>query len=301
MKTNQLLRLLGVLILSVAIFISCDKSEMTTEKKANSPAASEETGTYRPGFIQPNGTTQTGGVTLTAPTSVNVNENFNILAEVSCGRIAIDRGYILDANNVKIYKDLACNTAGLLWEEVVDFQCYTTDASWTGSLTEPGIYVYRTRHNAVDGNCDGLGGSDQSGNCSFNGNEFFCFAIEAIGCTTSFTGEAITCGAQRQAVYTFISANDENYIKIQGGLTNFTGADAVITISGGNLTSSQSTPGGSSNRVIKIEGSVDSCEEIVITISWNSTNSGGIITGDWSVKDENGVDIAPSLAGLFCN
>lgn len=121
------------------------------------------------------------------------------------------------------------------------------------------------------------------------------------GCDTEFSGEAIECGSQREAIYTFKSDTDLDYIKIQGGLTNFTGADAIVTVSGGSLTTTQSTPGGSSNRTIKVEGSVDACEEITIHIFWNSTNSGGVITGSWSVKDANGVEIAPSILGLECN
>lgn len=126
------------------------------------------------------------------------------------------------------------------------------------------------------------------------------FGICQNRCATSFRGEAVTCGTQREAVYRFTSENDQNYIKIQGGLTNFTGADAEVTITGGNLTYSQSTPGGSSNRVIKVEGGVTACEEVVIRIKWNSSNSGGIITGDWSVKDANGVELASPVAGLQC-
>ena len=126
------------------------------------------------------------------------------------------------------------------------------------------------------------------------------FEICAARCVTSFTGEAKSCSNQREAVYTFTPTDDMSYIKIQGGLTNFTGADAEITITGGNLTASQSTPGGSSNRVVKIEGSVGACEKVTITIKWNSTNSGGIITGSWSVKDANGNDIAPAINGLEC-
>lgn len=121
------------------------------------------------------------------------------------------------------------------------------------------------------------------------------------GCETSFTGEAIACGTQREAVYTFTSKDAQTYIKIQGGLTNFTGADAEVIVSGGSLTTSQWTPGGSTNRVIKVEGSVDACETITISIRWNSTNSGGVITGSWSVKDGNGVEIAPAVAGLTCS
>lgn len=121
------------------------------------------------------------------------------------------------------------------------------------------------------------------------------------GCETGFFGDAIACGTEREANYTFTADSDMDYIKIQGGLTNFTGNDAIITVVGGDLTSSQSTPGGSSNRVIKVEGSVNACETITINIKWNSTNSGGIITGDWSVKDANGVEVAPSVSGLECD
>jgi len=120
-------------------------------------------------------------------------------------------------------------------------------------------------------------------------------------CITSFSGEAISCGNQREAVYTFTSKDALTNFKIQGGLTNFTGANAdVIVTHGSNITKTQWTPGGSSNRIIKVEGDIDACETITIRITWNSTNSGGIITGSWSVK-ANSVDIAPAVAGLTCN
>ena len=134
--------------------------------------------------------------------------------------------------------------------------------------------------------------------CEYN---LYGICVADDGCETSFTGDAIACGNQREAVYTFTSKDAQSYIKIQGGLTNFTGADAEVIITGGNLTSTQGTPGGSSNRVIKVEGSVDACETITIRIRWNSTNSGGVITGSWSVKDSNGVEIAPAVAGLTCD
>ena len=122
------------------------------------------------------------------------------------------------------------------------------------------------------------------------------------GCETSFTGETIDCDNQlREAVYTFTSAEDLSYFKIQGGLTNFTGGSAEVTVDGGITIDDQWTPGGSTNRVIKVEGSVTACETITIRIKWSSTNSGGIITGNWSVKDQNGVEIAPAVAGLTCN
>ena len=122
------------------------------------------------------------------------------------------------------------------------------------------------------------------------------------GCETSFTGETIDCDNQlREAVYTFTSASDLSYFKIQGGLTNFTGGSAEVTVDGGITTDDQWTPGGSTNRVIKVEGSATACETITIRIKWSSTNSGGIITGNWSVKDGNGVELAPAVAGLTCN
>jgi len=139
------------------------------------------------------------------------------------------------------------------------------------------------------------------------------------GCETSFAGEAIACGNQREAVYTFTSKDALTNFKIQGGLTDFTGADATVYINGtvvdfntisadgwaqgtaNEYTVGQRTPGGSSNRNIRVEGGLAECDELVIRIVWPSSNAGGVITGSWSVKDSNGVEIAPALAGLTCN
>lgn len=118
-------------------------------------------------------------------------------------------------------------------------------------------------------------------------------------CATSFTAKAINCETSREAEYTFISKEALSDLKIQGGLTNFTGADAVVTVTGGNLTASQKTPGSSSNRVITIEGSVEACEKVTINIKWNSTNSGGIITGAWSASG-TGLEVE-NILGLTCN
>lgn len=121
-------------------------------------------------------------------------------------------------------------------------------------------------------------------------------------CVTSFTGAAISCGQSREAVYIFKSDTDLSNFKIQGGLTNFTGEDAVVTVTGGNnITTKQRTPGGSSNRVTTVEGSLSKCSEVKITVTWNSTNTGGIITGDWSVSTNNS-NVAPvAIPGLTCN
>ena len=303
MKTYRTYALLGVLSLLVLNTFSCKKSDLTSSKAPVPADELQSKNVYQNAIVLSNGSLLAGGVTLEHPAQVNINEQFKINADIDCGRVAIEQGYILAANGItKIYTGIDCETENLQWEDLTGFDCYTGDAGWSGAFQETGIFLFRTKHNAADGNCDSKGGSDKTGECSFNGNQFYCFTIEAINsCQTSFTGTANSCSNARQAVYHFTSVNDLSYIKIQGGLTNFTGDDADVTITGGNLTWSQSTPGGSSNRVIKIEGSVTACQPVTITISWNSTNTGGIITGSWSVKDDNGNEVAPSIAGLTCN
>jgi hypothetical protein len=300
MKTTLTRTLIAGVLTATLIIISCQKSKIS-DLSASKSENTEVTGAYTPGVLLENGSILTGGVTLTVPQQVNVNQSFNINAAIDCGRISIERGYIT-VGGVKIYKDLSCSTANLDWESIVNFQCYADEANWNGSFTEPGSYVFRTKHNSSDGNCDGKGGQDKTGECAFNGNEFYCFVIQAVNsCTTSFTGEAIDCGTSREAVYTFTSEDALTNFKIQGGLTNFTGADAVVTVTGGsNTIPTQWTSGGSSNRIIKVVGDIGACETITIRITWNSTNSGGIITGSWSVS-ANGTDVAPAVAGLTCD
>jgi hypothetical protein len=301
MKTRLILALLLGLI-STIVIVSCKKSKDLDLSASRQPENAEVPSVYTQGVLLENGSLLCGGVTLTAPTQVDVNQSFDITASIECGRVAIERGYILAADNItKIYKDLSCITADLQWESLVNFECYNSDANWSGSFAEPGNYIFRTKHNAADGNCDRRGGQDKTGECSFNGNELYCFVIEAVEeCETSFTGEAIACGNQREAVYTFRSKDALSDFKIQGGLTNFTGEDAVVMVTGGsNILQDQWTVGGSSNRVIKVEGDIAACETITIRITWNSTNSGGVITGSWSVK-ANGSDVAPAVTGLTC-
>jgi hypothetical protein len=134
-----------------------------------------------------------------------------------------------------------------------------------------------------------------------------------------FTGQAVSCAQTgREAIYTFGSQNGLGYFKIQGGLTNFTGDDANVFINGiqvdfdavstdgwaqgvvGGYTVGQRDPGNSSNRNIRIEGSLGVCADVVVKIVWNSTNTGGYITGDWTVKDVAGVELAPGVPDLYC-
>src|SRR5688572_3384337 len=195
MKAIRTLTLVGCLFFSVLIYFSCKKADVLTVAKAEELQA--QTVNQAIG-ARPGGAVLASSVNLTAPSVVNVNQQFAISAEITCGRVAIERGYILAADGSKIYKNLTCDSDGLEWEELVLFQCYTNDANWTGTLNEAGTYVYRTKHNAADGNCDRLGGNDKTGECNNgdNGNEFNCFVIEAVaGCETSFTGETGSCGS----------------------------------------------------------------------------------------------------------
>jgi len=301
MKTTLTRTLIAGVLTASFVIIACQKSKVP-DLPASKSESTEITKAPTTNVVLENSSLLTDEVTLTAPEQVNVNESFNITAAIDCGKVAIERGYILAADGItKIYKNLSCTTENLQWESIVNFQCYTDDASWNGSFAEPGSYVFQTKHNGNDGNCDGKGGQDKTGECGFNGNQESCFVIQAVNsCTTSFTGKAFECGTHRVAEYTFTSKDALTGFKIQGGLTNFTGANAIVTVNhGSNITQWQGTPGGSSNRIIKVEGDIAACETITIRITWNSTNSGGIITGSWSVK-ANSADVAPQVAGLTC-
>ena len=132
-------------------------------------------------------------VDLTYPATVNVDESFDIEAAILCGRVALDRAYVLDMDGVThIYSGLTCDTEDLLWEEVVNNECFTEGLSETMTLDAPGTYVFRTKHTAADGNCDGDNppGPGNPGECTeFNGVNFCCFVIEALEVCVIDTGD----------------------------------------------------------------------------------------------------------------
>lgn len=124
--------------------------------------------------------------------------------------------------------------------------------------------------------------------------------VEVCGCETAFSGEAVSCDYSREANYTFTYDGELDYVKIQGGLTNWAGGDAVVHLNNefiafngdgigsvGDYTIKQWTPGGSSNRIISVEGPA-SCDPIVINITWNVTHLTDTITGDWTAEDSDG-------------
>src|SRR5687768_1679877 len=81
-----------------------------------------------------------GQVDYTAPTTVNVGEEFTIEANIECGRIALEQGFI-EVNGENVYVDLTCGTDDLEWEEIENFQCYTDDLSVNLTINTPGTYV----------------------------------------------------------------------------------------------------------------------------------------------------------------
>jgi hypothetical protein len=229
-------------------------------------------------------------VDLTYPASVNVDESFDIEAAIECGRVALERAYVLDMDGVtRIYSGLTCDTDDLLWELLVNNECYTDDLSTSMSLDDPGTYVFRTKHTAADGNCDNFNptGPGNPGDCEFNGVNFCCFMIEAIGCENALTAE-VSCetdedGCNRHVTFTF-TAEEDGPIVIQGGLTHFT-TICSATATGG-LVQNTTHPGvvNSEANVTRWEGDVVACEEYSVTIHWTSTNDDPEITGKWTAK-----------------
>jgi hypothetical protein len=237
-----------------------------------------------------------GSVVVTAPTQVCVGEEFTIsvVSAPSCGRVRLQQE---DTNS-------DCNADESAWGPLVANTCHNAGfPSWTGSKAVAGTYTYRSVHNA--GGAGPCGGT----NCSFSGNNFCCFTVTVVDCGCEYDGNSFSgaagagsCDDTRSATYTFSSEDGEDYIKIQGGLNNFTSENATVTVTGGTLINQdQWTPGMSSNRIILVEASLDECEALTVHIEWNSSNGDSEITGTWSAKDENGVDLAPAVTDLSCN
>jgi hypothetical protein len=269
MKKNRLIVLSAALIVGVAVVLSCSKEEtepLAKElilKKANVNAnANDKIDVTAVLVVSPNTETicLNTEVTITATAKVTATA-----AAVTGGKISIEEFIAGEWIKIAGYTDLPGNP------------------TFKFTPTSPGDRTFRAHY---------VGGSDYS-----NSDDQKVVTAIACGCVTELKGEAISCGAQREANFTFTYDGELPYVKIQGGLTNFTGADAVVTVPAG-YTVSQKTPGGSSNRVITVEGPA-SCTPLVINIKWNSTNSGGVITGEWTAKDNTGV-LLGSVAGLSC-
>jgi hypothetical protein len=208
--------------------------------------------------------------------------------------VVFNNGYNNNCGNAQLQ---VSTDGGVNWTQVASGVPVDGQLVYTFEPPTAGSYLFRARWNATGGpSCSNTGS-----NIGFMaGTATFPIVVHDDCCELGFSGSAISCDDTREAVYIFTADEALDYIKIQGGLTNFTGSDAEVIVSGGDLSVSQWTPGGSSNRVIRLEGSIESCETVTITIRWNSSNGGEVITGNWSVKDAQGEDIAPSIDGLIC-
>ncbi|MBS4071216.1 MAG: Ig-like domain repeat protein [Algoriphagus sp.] len=227
-------------------------------------------------------TTTTLSAGTTEPICVGADA-FTLTATVTTSAETLTGGFIqiLNSSNEVVASEAVTST--------VRSVTYNVPTENAGNYTYSAQYVRSTPSFRYQGSVSSTTSTVQvieCGGCDIKGNEF--------------SGEAVSCGTAREANFVFGSEDGVSYFKIQGGLTNFTGADAVVTVTGGTTTTEQRTPGGSSNRVITVEGSVGACETVIVNVKWNSANSGGIITGEWSVKDANGVELAPEVAGLSC-
>jgi hypothetical protein len=285
-------------LLSMILLNSCSKSDQLPNEQPGSTQESVITNAVVVGENK----LAVGAITLTAPATVRVNESFNILAGFACGRVSLDRGFIIGRDNNRIYKDLEPGMTGIQWEPVIRFQDAATGLNWNGSFSENAVYLFRTKHTAGTSQNNGPNAVNMRNTCSFSGNQVYYFQVEAMDpCATSFTGNVIDCGSNNTIVYRLTTSNDEDDIVIEGELANFLGTEAVITVNGAPMKVTQSVSGSNSNRLIRIEGDVTACSEVVITVNWNSTNYDNIITSDWTIKNAEQADLAPAVPALECD
>jgi hypothetical protein len=170
--------------------------------------------------------------------------------------------------------------------------------SYTMTAAAAGSYKFRAQYNGNAGGCDqnfcNVGFNDAVANttvtvvpcgCTIDGNTFTVSGLNLCGSTT------------HTATYTVCSEDGLGFVHVQGGLTNFTGGDATVTVSGctGIPSITQRTPGSSSNRIVEVECGVSACSCMVITMSWTSTNTNGEVTGGWSVSGDYSASLLPQV------
>jgi hypothetical protein len=298
MQHNYTIRTIFFGSLSVILLNSCSKTELLPNEQVGSTQEMVITNAVTVGENK----LAVGAITLTAPSTVKVNEPFDIAADYACGRVSLERGFIIGPDNNKVYKNIEPGMPGIRWEAMKHFQDPATGLNWNGSITEKGVYLFRTKHTAGISQNNGPNAVNMRGTCSFSGNQVYYFMIEAMDpCATSFTGNISICGANNTVVYRFITANDEDDLVIQGELANFIGPDATVTVTGAGMKVTQLNAATSTNRVIMIEGDVPACSEVVITVNWSSNNYDNIITSDWTVKNAEESDLAPAVPALECD
>jgi hypothetical protein len=194
-----------------------------------------------------------------------------------------------------------CGQAQIQWDSAgtwvqIAHENPLTGGCLTGTVpaAAAGTYNFRAQYISSGGGCNFC--TLQFADTPYSVTVVECDDCELTGNT--FTGTSTTtCGSSvHSATYTLCSEDGISFFHIQGGLTNFTGANATVAWVGGNgVTVSQHTPGGSSNRIVEVEGSLSECSCITITMSWNSTNANNQVTGGWSAVGFGGDLFVPVL------
>lgn len=175
---------------------------------------------------------------------------------------------------------------------------------WSGEPVSPGHWEIFSRPLDIDWKaCDPVNfdlkvvGVGVAANFEVNYN---LIGICGGDCKPKFFGQPISCGPEREAVYTFIPSGDYKNIAIQGNLLDFKGEDATIEITGADMKSTQWDLDAGDNRHILIAGDVEACKPIKIKIKWHSQSFARIITSEFVVKSEDGVELAPAVEPLEC-
>lgn len=180
------------------------------------------------------------------------------------------------------------NTDGV-WVNIHTAIAVTTGYSWSKQFGE-GSYTLRFRTTGgFSPPFTSVGELNVKLCCNLQGNSFYGLTFENY------------CDTLKAATYIFSSEKGEHYFKIQGGLTNFVLGEPTVFCNPSNLICKIVKPGKSSNRIITVEGALETCTFATINIFWKSSNQGSNITGNWTVKDSNGNDLAPEIAPLLCN
>lgn len=193
---------LSVLLLAVT-FQSCQKDEIVETKDVTLKSTASV-------------------ITLIYPeTDVTAGENFEITYSSECGKIMLERGYILEFDPVsgtyyQVFVGLTCATENLLWESVLEDVFITcAGETVTQNIEAPGTYVYRAKVNkkAIK-NSECLDCED------FEGNQYECFMITVVAGNQN---EGTFIDARDGHVYKWIKIGDQIWMaenlafEIEGG------------------------------------------------------------------------------------
>ena len=194
-----------------------------------------------------------------------------------------------------------CGQAQIQWDSAgtwvqIAHENPLTGGCLTGTVpaVAAGTYNFRALYISSGGGCNFCP-------VGFSDAPYSVTVVECDDCNltgNTFTGTSTTpCGSgTHSATYTFCSEEGISSFHLQGGLTNFTGANATVTWVGGNgVTVSQHTPGNSSNRIVEVDGSLDECSCIIINMTWSSTNTNNQVTGQWSASGGSTTLLVPVL------